>query len=112
MQSLGELQEAKAEALDKRTEIEAGVERLQSRNRAAREAALSYSESILPDAKKALSISRFSLEQGETNLLSWLEARRSYLETLGASYEVLLEAFETRAELERLTGELDASIPQ
>jgi outer membrane protein TolC len=56
-----------------------------------------------------LSITRFSLEQGEANLLSWLEARRSYLETLRSSYAAQLEAFLTRAELERLTGEIDAS---
>ena len=88
--------------------IETEVERLLRRDAVARELAITYRQEIIPAAAEALSIVRFSLEQGEASLLSWLEARRSYLETLRASYAAQREAFLTRAELERLTGEFDA----
>jgi outer membrane protein TolC len=70
---------------------------------------MTYRREILPAATQALSIVRFSLGQGEANLLSWLEARRSYLEILRASYRAQLEAFLQRAEIERLTGGIDAA---
>ena len=107
--SRGRLAEAESEALGLRARIEGEIEHLVRRDRVARELAVSYRQEIIPAATEALSITRFSLEQGEANLLSWLEARRSYLETLRASYAAQLEAFLTRAELERLTGEINAS---
>lgn len=103
----GDLAEAEAEALELRVQVETEVERLLRRDTVARELAISYRQEIIPAAAEALSIARFSLEQGEASLLSWLEARRSYLEILRASYGSQREAFLTRAELERLTGEFD-----
>lgn len=103
----GELREAEAEALDLKARIEAGVERLARADQSARELAISYRREILPAAAEVLSIIRFSLEQGEANLLSWLEARRSYLEILRTSYQAQLEAFLRRAELVRLVGGFD-----
>jgi len=105
----GELAESEAEALNLRAQIEGEVERLLRRDRVARELAISYRQEIIPAAAETLSISRFSLEQGEASLLTWLEARRSYLEVLRSSYGAQLEALITRAELERLTGEFDES---
>lgn len=105
----GERAEAEAEAARIRVEIESEAERLLRTERAARELAVSYGRDILPAARESLSIVRFSLEQGEANLLSWLEARRSYLEILRASYRAQLDAFLRRAELERLVGGLDGS---
>ena len=104
-----ELSEAEAESSALRIGIEADVERLVSRDRAAREIAVAYRVEILPAAREALAVVRNSLEQGEANLLQWLEARRSYLETLRAAYEAQFDAFVTRAELERLTGDSHAS---
>jgi cobalt-zinc-cadmium efflux system outer membrane protein len=103
-----ELAEAEAEANALRVGIEADVERLLRRDRAAREIAAWYRADILPAARETLAIVRNSLEQGEANLLNWLEARRSLLETLKVSYDAQLEAFLTRAELVRLTGESNA----
>jgi cobalt-zinc-cadmium efflux system outer membrane protein len=103
----GRLAEAESEALGLRARIEGEIERLVRKDRVARDLAVTYRQDIIPAATEALSITRFSLEQGEANLLSWLEARRSYLETLRSSYAAQLEAFLTRAELERLTGEID-----
>jgi cobalt-zinc-cadmium efflux system outer membrane protein len=103
----GELREAEAEALDLKARIEAEVERLARADQSARELAISYRREILPAAAEVLSIIRFSLEQGEANLLSWLEARRSYLEILRTSYQAQLEAFLRRAELVRLVGGFD-----
>lgn len=103
----GERAEADAEAKRIRVEIESEAERLLRTERAARELAVSYNREILPASRESLSIVRFSLEQGEANLLSWLEARRSYLEILRASYRAQLDAFVRRADLERLMGGLD-----
>lgn len=103
----GERAEAEAEAKRIRVEIESEAERLLRTERAARELAVSYNREILPASRESLSIVRFSLEQGEANLLSWLEARRSYLEILRASYRAQLDAFLLRAELERLIGGFD-----
>ena len=103
----GERAEAEAETKRIRVEIESEAERLLWTERAARELAVSYNREILPASRESLSIVRFSLEQGEANLLSWLEARRSYLEILRASYRAQLDAFVRRAELERLIGGLD-----
>lgn len=103
----GELREAEAEALDLKARIEAEVERLTRADQSARELAISYRRDILPAAAEVLSIIRFSLEQGEANLLAWLEARRTYLEVLRTSYQTQLEAFLRRAELVRLVGGLD-----
>lgn len=97
------------EALGLRASIQAEAERLARSARTSRELAVSYSREILPAAGEALSILRFSLEQGEANLLSWLEARRSYLEILRASYRAELDAFTRAAELERLLGGIDVS---
>ena len=105
----GELAETQAEALNLRAQIEGEVERLMRRDRISRELAISYSQEIIPAAAETLSIARFSLEQGEASLLTWLEARRSYLEVLRASYGAHLEALITRAELERLSGEFNES---
>jgi outer membrane protein, heavy metal efflux system len=110
--SEAELAEAEAESLNVRTQIEAEVERLVSRDRNAREVAVAYRVEVLPIALESLSIAQFSVEQGEASLFAWLEARRSYLEVLKASYEAQLEAFQSRAELERLTGEFDDSDKQ
>ena len=104
-----ELAEAEAELSALRAGIEADVERLVSRDRAAREIAVDYRVRILPVAREALAVFQNSLEQGEASLLQWLEARRSFLETLRAAYEAQLDAFVTRAELERLTGDSHAS---
>lgn len=103
----GELREAEADAVDLKVRIEAEVERLIRADRSARELAISYRRDILPAAAEVLSITRFSLEQGEANLLSWLEARRNYLEILRTSYQAQLEAFLRRAELVRLVGGFD-----
>ena len=107
--SRGQLAEAEAEAINLRALIESETERLVRRDEVARELAIGYREEIIPAAMETLSIARFSLEQGEASLLSWLEARLSYLEILRASYGAQLEAFLTRAELERLMGEPDVS---
>lgn len=104
-----DLAEAEAELGALRAGIEADVERLVSRDRAAREIAVDYRVRILPAAREALAVFQNSLEQGEASLLQWLEARRSFLETLRAAYEAQLDAFVTRAELERLTGDSHAS---
>ena len=103
----GERLEAEADALELKARIEAEVERLARADRSARELAISYRRDILPAAAEVLSITRFSLEQGEANLLSWLEARRTYLEVLRTSYQAQLEAFLRRAELVRLVGGFD-----
>lgn len=105
----GELAEAQAELLTVKTEFEIEIERLSRTDRSARELAITFRREILPAASQALSIVRFSLSQGEANLLSWLEARRSYLEVLRASYRAQLDAFLQRAEIERLLGGIDAS---
>jgi cobalt-zinc-cadmium efflux system outer membrane protein len=107
-----DLAEAEGEAEALKVGIATEIERVLRRDRAVREIAVNYSKEILPAARETLDIARFSLEQGEASLLTWLEARRSYLEILRASYEVQLEAFLTRAELERLTGDLNVSITQ
>jgi hypothetical protein len=107
----GDLAEAEADALTLRAQIEGEVERLMRRDRVTRELAITYRQEIIPAATETLSIARFSLEQGEASLLVWLEARRSYLEVLRASYSAQLEAFITRAELERLTGEFNETEP-
>jgi cobalt-zinc-cadmium efflux system outer membrane protein len=104
----GALAEAESEALVVRTEIERDLERLVRQDRVARELATGYSERIIPTATESLTLARLSLEEGEATLLAWLEARRSYLEVLRASYDARLEAFMARAELERLTGDLDS----
>ncbi len=104
-----ELVEAEAELRALRSGIEADVERLVSRDRAACEIAVDYRVRILPAAGEALAVFQASLEQGEASLLQWLEARRSFLETLRAAYAAQLDAFVTRAELERLTGVSHAS---
>ncbi|MEO8190082.1 MAG: TolC family protein [Acidobacteriota bacterium] len=106
----GERAEAEADVLAVRTEVEIELERAIRANRSARELAIAYRKEILPAASEALSIVRFSLGEGEANLLSWLEARRSYLEILRASYRAQLEAFLKRAELERIVGGIDVSL--
>ncbi len=103
-----ELAEAEADLSTLRASIEADVERLLRRDRAARESAATYRLEILPAARETLAIVRNSLEQGEANLLAWLEARRSLLENLRASYDAQLDAFLTRAELMRLIGDSNA----
>jgi cobalt-zinc-cadmium efflux system outer membrane protein len=102
-----ELAEVEAETLQLKVLIESDVERLARGARVARELAVSYRREILPAAAEALSIVRFSLDQGEANLLAWLESRRNYLDILRASYRAQLEAFTRRAELERLVGGRD-----
>jgi len=104
-----ELSELQANSAQLKASIEAEAERLVRGSRTAKELAVSYRREILPAAAEALSIVRFSLEQGEANLLSWLEARRSYLEILRASYRAQLDAFTRFAELERLLGGTDAT---
>lgn len=104
-----ELAEAEAELSALRSGVEADVERLVSQDRAARANAVDYRVKTLPAAREALAAFQNSLEQGEASLLQWLEARRSFLETLRAAYEAQLDAFVTRAELERLTGGSHAS---
>ena len=103
-----ELAEAESEANALRAGIEAEVERLLRSDRAARENATMYRTEIVPAAREALAIMRSSLEQGEANLLDWLETRRSLMETLTVSYEAQLTAFLTRAELVRLIGDSHA----
>lgn len=105
----GERAESEFELLGIRTKVGIEVERAVRAERSARELAIAYRREILPAAAEALSIVRFSLSQGEANLLSWLEARRSYLEILRASYQAQLEAFLQRAEIERLVGGIHAS---
>jgi outer membrane protein TolC len=100
----GELAEARAELSALRADTEADLERLVRKDGAVREIAVAYTAEILPAAREALAAVRTSLELGEANLLAWLEARRSYLETLQAAFEAQLDAFVTRAEVERLTG--------
>jgi len=102
------LSEAEAEALEIRTRLEMQSERLALRARTAREIAIEYHEEVLPVAIESLSISRFSVEQGEASLLSWLDARRIYLEVLRASNQAYLDALQSWAELERLKGDSDA----
>ena len=104
--SQGRLAEAQAEAAGIKAEFEKIAERLIRRDAIAREIALTYRNEINPAARESLTIAKFSLEQGEASLLNWLEARRSYLETLRAAYQAQLDAFLTRADLERLTGDL------
>jgi cobalt-zinc-cadmium efflux system outer membrane protein len=104
-----QLAEAQADLSALRSGIEADLERLFRRDRAAREVAVGYSAEILPAAREMLAVVRNSLEQGEADLLVWLEARRSYLETLRAASEAQLDAFVTRAEVERLIGDTHAS---
>ncbi len=104
-----ELSELAADSAQLKASIEADAERLMRSARTAKELAVSYRREILPAAAEALAIVRFSLEQGEANLLSWLEARRSYLEILRASYRARLEAFARSAELDRLLGGTDAT---
>lgn len=104
-----ELAEREADANQLKALIEADAERLVRSARTAKDLAVSYRREILPAAADALSIMRFSLEQGEANLLSWLESRRSYLEVLRASYRAQLDAFARSAELERLLGGPDAA---
>jgi len=104
-----ELTELEADTATLKTLIETDAERLVRSTRTAKELSVSYRKEILPAAAEALSIIRFSLEQGEANLLSWLEARRSYLEILRASSRAQLDAFARAAELERLLGATDAT---
>ena len=99
------LAEAEAELLALRTSIEADVERLLRGDRAAVEIARAYGGEILGTARETLTVVRNSLEHGEASLLQWLEARRNYLETLRAAYDAQLDAFVTRATLERLIGD-------
>lgn len=101
----GELAEAEAALLHARVSIEVEVSRLARIENAARESAVAYARDILPAAQEGLAITRFSFEQGEANLLAWLEARRSYLEILRASSRARSEAFIRRAEIERLVGD-------
>ena len=84
-------------------------ERLIARDRTAREIAVAYQRDILPSAQAALAIAAISDEHGEASLLSWLDARRSYLEILRASYDAQLQAYLARADLDRLMGDSDAS---
>ena len=107
----GALAEAESEALVVRVGIERDFERLVRQDRVAQELAAVYSEQIIPAATESLTLARLSLEEGEATLLAWLEARRSYLEVLRASYDARLDAFMARAELERLTGDLDGGHP-
>ena len=104
-----ELRELESDSVQLKALIEADTERLVRSAQTAKELAVSYRHEILPAASEALSIVRFSLEQGEANLLSWLESRRSYLEILRASYRAQLDAFARAAELERLLGGIDAT---
>jgi len=105
----GGLLAAEAEAAGARRRIEMESERLIARDRTAREIAVAYQRDILPSAGAALAIAAISVEHGEASLLSWLEARRSYLEILRASYDAQLQAYLARAELDRLMGDSDAS---
>ena len=111
LMSHGALAEAESEALVLRAEIESDLERLIRKDSIARELAASFSEQIIPAATESLALARLSLEEGEATLLAWLDARRSYLEVVRASYDARLEAFMARAELERLTGDLDGDHP-
>lgn len=104
-----ELRELESDSVQLKVLIEADAERLVRSAQTAKELAVSYRREILPAASEALSIVRFSLEQGEANLLSWLESRRSYLEILRASYRAQLDAFARAAELERLLGGTNAA---
>jgi outer membrane protein TolC len=85
------------------------VAQLAARDAVLRERALAFAEEILPAARESLAISMLALEQGEASLLPWLEARRSYLEVLRASYDARREAFLTQAELHRLLGATHAT---
>ena len=82
----------------------ASLVRLIPRDAAARERALAFAQEILPAARKTVAIAELALEQGESSLLPWLEARRTYVESLRAALDARLDAFLTRAELERLLG--------
>lgn len=64
----------------------------------------SYERDLLPAARKSLEIATFSYQQGELSLLELLDARRTYLDTVGAYNEVLFQFEAARAELERLIG--------
>ena len=103
----GGLAEAEAEAARMLTDLRVQAAQLVRGDRAAREQALTYQGAILPAATRALSIVRFSLEQGEANLLAWFEARRSYLEILRAANAAQRDALLRRAELQRVLGGLD-----
>ena len=100
-----ELSEAQAAAAGLRARLEGDAARLVRRDRAAQSAADDYRREILPAARETVAIVRKSMEQGEARLLAWLEARRTYLETLRAAYDAELEAHVTRAGLERLIGD-------
>lgn len=102
-----ELAEAEADVRDARARNGSALERAIRVESAARRIAITYRTEILPASSEALATARSSLEQGEASLLVWLEARRSHLEVLRASYDARLEGFLTRADLERLMGEND-----
>lgn len=101
----GRLAEAEAIETGERVRVEQELERLVGRDRISRETALTYAREIVPASREALGAVTAGLEQGETSLLDWLEARRSYSETLRAYHDAQRSAFLTRAELERLVGD-------
>lgn len=94
---LAELDQAKAE-------LAGGVAGAVARYTAARDAAALYTPEFLGRLKAATAQAEAGYTANATPLLVYLDARKTYFDTLGAHYEILADVAETLSDLEMAMG--------
>lgn len=99
-----ELKKAQAELARARQEVERDVEAAWQAYESAREQSAAFGGGLGAAAAESLRIASFLYEQGETDLLKLLDARRTARQTAAGRLQALYELNTARAELERAIG--------
>lgn len=97
--------------LDAQSQVRQEVSQAISRLQAARSVVDSYQQGVLGDAKKLLDANRIGVEAGAYNLLTVLEAQRTYRSIQTDYLSALTSLALARAELERVTGQVPENLP-
>lgn len=99
-----ELKKAQAELERARQEVERDVETAWQAYESAREQVAAFGGGLSAAAAESLRIASFLYEQGETDFLKLLDARRTARQTASGRLQALYELNTARAELERAIG--------
>ena len=81
-----------------------------ARLRAAQTVTASYQSGVLEQAKRLLDASQTGFQEGQTSIVAVLEARRTYATVRTEYLTALTNAVLARAELERATGTIPATL--
>lgn len=99
-----ELQRLEAELAGSQIEVRKQIEEAWQAHESAREQIAAYGTGLREGAAEALKIDTFLYEQGETNFLQLLDARRTAQETEAEYLQAIFDARIGRAELDEAMG--------